>query len=80
MNDTKAFLHQTPVLLPHQQQAYIFTDKIFSQLKSKNIEILYVTLHIGLGTFNPITKENIIDHKMHKENYSITSKIYSSEN
>ena len=49
-----------------------FTDNIFAQLRQKNIEIIYITLHIGLGTFNPITSENIIDHKMHKEIYKIS--------
>ena len=49
-----------------------FTDTVFTQLREKNIEIIYITLHIGLGTFNPIASENIIDHKMHKEVYKIS--------
>jgi S-adenosylmethionine:tRNA ribosyltransferase-isomerase len=48
-----------------------FTDEIFIQLSRKKIEILYITLHIGLGTFNPIQSENILDHKMHYETYKI---------
>ena len=50
-----------------------FTDSVFAQLRQKNIEIIYITLHIGLGTFKPITSESIIDHKMHKEIYKISN-------
>ncbi len=49
-----------------------FTKETFAQLKAKNIDITYITLHIGLGTFNPIISENIYDHIMHKENYLIS--------
>ena len=48
-----------------------FTNEVLTQLNAKNIDILYITLHIGLGTFNPITSENITEHKMHKEYYKI---------
>ena len=49
-----------------------FTKETFAQLKAKNIDITYITLHVGLGTFNPIISENIYDHIMHKENYIIS--------
>ncbi len=48
-----------------------FTEDTFAQLKLKNIDITYITLHIGLGTFNPIQSKNIYDHIMHKEKYII---------
>jgi S-adenosylmethionine:tRNA ribosyltransferase-isomerase len=49
-----------------------FTNEILAQLKAKNIEIIYITLHIGLGTFNPIKTKNIYDHTMHYETYNIS--------
>ncbi|MBL6723015.1 MAG: tRNA preQ1(34) S-adenosylmethionine ribosyltransferase-isomerase QueA [Candidatus Margulisbacteria bacterium] len=49
-----------------------FTDDVFAQLKSKNIDIIFITLHVGLGTFNPIKTCNILDHAMHYETYIIT--------
>ncbi len=49
-----------------------FSEKTFAQLKAKNIDITYITLHIGLGTFNPIQSKNIYDHIMHKEKYIIS--------
>jgi S-adenosylmethionine:tRNA ribosyltransferase-isomerase len=48
-----------------------FTDALFSQLTQKGIDIIYITLHIGLGTFNPINTDRIVDHKMHHESYHI---------
>ncbi len=50
-----------------------FTNELLAQLSTKKIEIIYITLHIGLGTFNPIQSKNIYDHKMHKENYYIST-------
>ena len=48
-----------------------FTKELLEQIKEKGIEIAYVTLHVGLGTFRPVKVENILDHKMHSEYYSI---------
>ena len=44
-----------------------FTPEIFEELKKKGVEILYVTLHVGLGTFRPMSTEKIEDHVMHSE-------------
>lgn len=46
-----------------------FTDEIFEKLKEKNIEVLDVTLHVGLGTFRPVSEDNVLNHKMHSEYY-----------
>ena len=46
-----------------------FTDEIFEKLKEKNIEVLDVTLHVGLGTFRPVSEDNVLNHKMHSEFY-----------
>ena len=48
-----------------------FTDEMFKRLDAKGIERCFVTLHVGLGTFLPVRTENIEDHKMHEEVYSI---------
>lgn len=46
-----------------------FTKELLNSLKEKGVEIAYVTLHVGLGTFRPVEEENILDHKMHSEFY-----------
>ncbi|NLK46853.1 MAG: tRNA preQ1(34) S-adenosylmethionine ribosyltransferase-isomerase QueA [Treponema sp.] len=51
-----------------------FTEKMLERLKAKNIEIVYVTLHVGLGTFLPVRTNNIEDHKMHKEHFFVSDK------
>ena len=48
-----------------------FTQELLQKIKEKNIEICYVTLHVGLGTFRPVEEENILDHKMHSEYYEM---------
>jgi S-adenosylmethionine:tRNA ribosyltransferase-isomerase len=49
-----------------------FTDEYINCLREKGIIIAYVTLHVGLGTFRPVQVENIFEHHMHAEYYSIT--------
>ncbi len=49
-----------------------FTNDLLKQIKDKGIKIVPVTLHIGLGTFRPVAVENVLEHKMHSEYYSIT--------
>jgi S-adenosylmethionine:tRNA ribosyltransferase-isomerase len=54
-----------------------FTTELLAKLKQNHIDILYITLHVGLGTFNPIETENIYDHTMHYEHYHINQKTAS---
>ena len=49
-----------------------FTKEILKKLEDKGVEIAYVTLNVGLGTFRPVKCENILDHKMHSETFEIT--------
>lgn len=49
-----------------------FTDELFSKLESKGISIVDVTLHVGPGTFQPVKVDDLSEHKMHSEFYSIT--------
>lgn len=48
-----------------------FTDQMLEELKNQGINIGYVTLHVGLGTFRPVKADDIKDHKMHSEHYII---------
>lgn len=49
-----------------------FTEEILQKLKDKGVEIAYVTLNVGLGTFRPVKCDNILEHKMHSETFEIT--------
>lgn len=51
-----------------------FTPDILAKLKEKGVIVCPVTLHVGLGTFRPVKSENITEHKMHDEFYSIPGK------
>lgn len=57
-----------------------FTDSIFSKLEKKQIQKYFVTLHVGMGTFAPITEENIRKKKLHNEFYEVDSRMYQSIN
>ncbi len=48
-----------------------FTDELFERLKDKGVEVLDVTLHVGLGTFRPVKENDIREHEMHTERYFI---------
>ncbi len=48
-----------------------FTKEMLEEIKSLGINIGYVTLHVGLGTFRPVKVENITEHKMHSESYHV---------
>jgi S-adenosylmethionine:tRNA ribosyltransferase-isomerase len=48
-----------------------FTKQLINELEEKGVNIAYVTLHVGLGTFRPVKTENILEHKMHSEFYNI---------
>ncbi len=48
-----------------------FTNELLEELKTKGIKIAKLTLHVGLGTFRPVKVDNILEHKMHSEYYSL---------
>ena len=52
-----------------------FTDDLLQKLKDKGVEILDVTLHVGLGTFRPVEHENILEHHMHEEYYILSKDV-----
>ena len=49
-----------------------FTDDLLNKIKQKGVHIAFITLHVGLGTFRPVSVENIDDHEMHSEYYQMT--------
>lgn len=49
-----------------------FTKDLLSELESKGVEIAFITLHVGLGTFRPVSVENINEHEMHSEFYQMS--------
>ena len=49
-----------------------FTKELLAEIEEKGIDIAYVTLHVGLGTFRPVKAENILEHHMHSEYYEVT--------
>ncbi|MBF7095894.1 tRNA preQ1(34) S-adenosylmethionine ribosyltransferase-isomerase QueA [Alkalibacter mobilis] len=49
-----------------------FTVDLMEKIRKKGVNICYITLHVGIGTFRPVKVENITDHQMHSEYYSIT--------
>lgn len=51
-----------------------FTKDILDRLQEKGVELAYVTLNVGLGTFRPVQCENILEHKMHSETFEISQK------
>lgn len=46
-----------------------FTPELLNAIRSKGVKVVFVTLHVGLGTFRPVSVDNILDHKMHSEHY-----------
>lgn len=49
-----------------------FTKELLRQIEEKGIDIAYITLHVGLGTFRPVKVDNILEHHMHSEFYQVT--------
>jgi S-adenosylmethionine:tRNA ribosyltransferase-isomerase len=48
-----------------------FTDELLNRLSEKGVSTAHVTLHVGAGTFKPVTADNLIDHEIHSERYEI---------
>jgi S-adenosylmethionine:tRNA ribosyltransferase-isomerase len=49
-----------------------FTPELLKKIENKGVNLAYVTLHVGLGTFRPVKEDVITDHKMHTESYQVT--------
>ena len=57
-----------------------FTKELLEEIRGMGVELAYVTLHVGLGTFRPVKTENILEHRMHSEFYSIDAENSSKIN
>ena len=51
-----------------------FTKEQLEDLKKQGVNIAFVTLHVGLGTFRPVKEDKVLDHKMHREHYELSEK------
>ena len=52
-----------------------FTKELLKQIKEKGVHIAYITLHVGLGTFRPVSVDTIEQHQMHSEYYHMTKEV-----
>lgn len=52
-----------------------FTKELIEQIKNKGVTVVYITLHVGLGTFRPVQVDDVKNHKMHSEFYIMTKKV-----
>ncbi|MBE6155196.1 MAG: tRNA preQ1(34) S-adenosylmethionine ribosyltransferase-isomerase QueA [Firmicutes bacterium] len=57
-----------------------FTKELLKEIEQLGVEVLYVTLHVGLGTFRPVQEEDITKHVMHSEHYKMTLEVANSLN
>ena len=49
-----------------------FTKELLAQIEAKGVKVVYLTLHVGLGTFRPVSVDNVDEHKMHSEFYTLS--------
>lgn len=57
-----------------------FTPELLEEIKAKGVHLVYLTLHVGLGTFRPVSVDNIADHHMHSEFYRLTEEAAAELN
>lgn len=57
-----------------------FTEELLRQVEEKGVRIVYLTLHVGLGTFRPVSAENLSEHEMHAEFYQLTEEAAAALN
>ncbi|RKJ45801.1 tRNA preQ1(34) S-adenosylmethionine ribosyltransferase-isomerase QueA [bacterium 1XD8-76] len=52
-----------------------FTTELLQEIERMGVQIAYVTLHVGLGTFRPVKEENVLEHHMHSEYYEVSAEV-----
>ncbi len=57
-----------------------WTKELLKQVEDKGVKLVYLTLHVGLGTFRPVSEDNIEDHEMHSEFYSLSPEAAATLN
>ena len=49
-----------------------FTPELLQKIEAKGVKLVYLTLHVGLGTFRPVSVDNVDEHEMHSEFYTLS--------
>jgi S-adenosylmethionine:tRNA ribosyltransferase-isomerase len=49
-----------------------FTEGLLAEIRAKGVHVAFITLHVGLGTFRPVSVDNVLEHDMHSEFYQVT--------
>ncbi len=57
-----------------------FTKELLKKIEKKGVKVLYVTLHVGLGTFRPVSVDDVTKHKMHSEFYQMSKEVADTLN
>lgn len=57
-----------------------FTEELLAKIEAKGVKLVYLTLHVGLGTFRPVSVDNIEEHKMHSEFYRLSEETAETLN
>ena len=57
-----------------------FTKELLQRIEEKGVRLVYVTLHVGLGTFRPVKEENVLNHHMHSEYYHVSKEAADAIN
>ena len=57
-----------------------FTPELLQKIEAKGVKLVYLTLHVGLGTFRPVSVENVDEHEMHSEFYTLSQEAADTLN
>ncbi|HFU4203382.1 TPA: tRNA preQ1(34) S-adenosylmethionine ribosyltransferase-isomerase QueA [Streptococcus suis] len=57
-----------------------FTQELLKKIEAKGVKLVYLTLHVGLGTFRPVSVDNVEEHEMHSEFYSLSAEAAQTLN
>ena len=57
-----------------------FTPELLQKIEAKGVKLVYLTLHVGLGTFRPVSVDNVDEHEMHSEFYTLSQEAADTLN
>ena len=69
VNAIKLFTPRKVALLQAPTAGLHFTKELLAEIQAKGVHLVYLTLHVGLGTFRPVSVDNLDEHEMHSEFY-----------
>lgn len=78
--DTKPFTPVKTALWPAPTAGLHFTQELIDQLRYKGVYVVDILLHVGLGTFRPVSAENVEEHHMHSEHYEVSKEAADTIN